>query len=55
MPPVKKIVMWIIVLFLLYAILTNPGSAADVVKATWDIIWTGILNIFEFFNRLLRG
>ncbi|HHU08768.1 MAG TPA: hypothetical protein GXZ60_01915 [Intrasporangiaceae bacterium] len=56
MPPIKKIVTWIVVIFFLYAILTNPGSAADIFRSIWDIIYGGIRNIFEFFNQLLtRG
>jgi hypothetical protein len=54
MPPIKKIVTWILVIFFLYAILTNPGAAADIAGSVWDIIYNGIRNIFEFFNALLR-
>ena len=38
MPPVKKIVMWLLVIFLLYAILTSPNSAADIFNSVWDKI-----------------
>ena len=55
MPPVKKIVMWILVIFFLYAILTSPDSAAGIVQNIWDVIWNGIENIFEFFNTLLSS
>ncbi|MGA8045331.1 MAG: hypothetical protein WCA30_03605 [Dermatophilaceae bacterium] len=54
MPPIKKIVTWILVIFLLYAILTNPGAAADIVGSVWDLIYSGIQNIFQFFNELLQ-
>lgn len=53
MPPVKKIVIWILVIFFLYAILTSPDSAAAIVQNIWDVIWNGVQNIFEFFNTLL--
>lgn len=55
MPPIKKIVTWILVIFFLYAILTNPSAAADIVGSIWDIIESGVRNIFSFFNELLRG
>ncbi|MDO5503768.1 MAG: hypothetical protein Q4G67_11405 [Actinomycetia bacterium] len=55
MPPVKKIIVWILVIFFLYAILTSPGSAANIVNSIWEIIYNGIRNIFSFFNALLTG
>ena len=55
MPPIKKIVTWILVIFLLYAILTSPQAAADIVGSAWDIIRDGVRNIFVFFDELLRG
>ena len=54
MPPIKKIVLWLIVIFLLYAILTNPSAAAAIVDAAWDLILEGLRNIFDFFDALLR-
>ncbi|MBM6404499.1 hypothetical protein JQN72_09620 [Phycicoccus sp. CSK15P-2] len=55
MPPVKKIVMWLVVVFLLYAILTSPQSAADIFGSAWDVLSNGVRNIAEFFDSLLRG
>lgn len=54
MPPVKKIVVWLIVIFLLYAIFTNPKDAADLVAQLWTILEKAVKNIFEFFDSLLR-
>lgn len=53
MPPIKKIVMWLIVIFLLYAIVTSPSDAADIVGSAWDIVRNGVTNIFEFFDNLI--
>lgn len=54
MPPIaKKVLFWLAMGFLLYAIITNPDRAADIVRAVWDIISQGFLNIGRFFNRLL--
>jgi cell shape-determining protein MreC len=54
MPPIKKIVLWLIVIFLLYAILTSPSDAADIVDSAWDVVRNGVQNIFDFFDALLR-
>lgn len=55
MPPVKKIVMWLVVVFLLYAILTSPDSAANIFGSAWDVVAGGVRNIGQFFDSLLRG
>lgn len=54
MPPVKKIIIWLIVIFLVYAILTSPTEASSIVGSTWDIIKNGVANIFTFFDSLLK-
>lgn len=52
---VKKIIMWLIFGFLIYAIITSPDRAADIVRGVWDIIATGFSNIFRFFRSLMNG
>lgn len=54
MPPVKKIVTWLVVIFLVYAVLTRPASASSIVGSIWDIVYNGVANIFKFFDSLLR-
>lgn len=54
MPPVKKIIVWLLVIFLLYAILTSPKEASSIIGSIWDIIRNGVGNIFEFFDSLLK-
>ena len=54
MPPVKKIVLWLLVIFLLYAILTSPTEASSIIGSIWDIIKNGVENIFKFFDSLLK-
>ena len=53
MPPVKKIVTWLIVIFLLYAIFTSPNDAASIVGTAWDVIANGVRNIGRFFDSLI--
>lgn len=56
MPPVKKIVMWLVVVFLLYAILTSPDQAADIFGSAWQVVVNGVSNVAEFFDNLIsRG
>ena len=53
MPPVKKVVTWVVLAFVLYAILTSPDSAAGMAGNAWNILANGVGNIGVFFNRLL--
>ncbi|WP_199847401.1 hypothetical protein [Janibacter massiliensis] len=52
-PPIKKIVLWLLTIFLVYAILTSPNQAADIVSTVWDMIVTAVRNIGQFFDALL--
>ena len=53
-PPIKKIILWLLVIFLIYAIVTSPGDAANIVGSAWDVIVNGVKNIGRFFDELLR-
>jgi hypothetical protein len=55
MPPIKKIVLWLVVIFLLYAIFTAPTEAANMFQAAWDFTVNAVSNIAEFFNSLIKG
>ncbi len=55
MPPIKKIVLWLVVVFLIYAIVTSPTDAADIFGSAWDVVVNGVKNIAAFFDTLLRG
>ena len=55
MPPIKKIFLWLVVIFVLYAILTSPTEAANIGGNIVDIVKNGIENIFTFFDSLLRS
>jgi hypothetical protein len=55
MPPIKKIVLWLVVIFLLYAILTSPTEAANIFGAAWNIIVYGVSNVAAFFDNLIGG
>ncbi len=53
-PPIKKIVLWLVTIFLLYAILTSPTDAADMVDTGWGILANGVENIGRFFDSLIN-
>lgn len=53
-PPIKKIALWLAVIFLLYAIFTSPDEAADIVGSAWDILSTAFTNVGRFFDELLK-
>ncbi|MBW8172717.1 hypothetical protein K0651_06615 [Ornithinimicrobium sp. Arc0846-15] len=50
---IKQILLWALFIFLIYAVLTDPDRAADILQAVWDIIWGGVQNIAQFFRALM--
>lgn len=50
----KTILMWIVVIFLIYAIVTSPDRAADVVQAVWDVISGAFASFGQFFSNLTQ-
>ena len=50
---IKQILIWLLFGFVVYAIITSPERAADIVQATWDIIANGFRNIGQFFSSLM--
>lgn len=53
MPSVRKVLLWLVGVFIIYAILTSPREAADIAAGVGTVIATGVSNIGEFFNALL--
>lgn len=52
-PPIKKIVLWLLTIFLIYAILTSPAEAANIVGSAWEVLANGVRNIGRFFDFLI--
>lgn len=53
MPPrAKSILIWIVVIFLIYAVVRNPARSADVVRAIWDFIYGAFAGFGQFFSNL---
>jgi hypothetical protein len=53
MARVKKILLWVLVAFIAYAIFTSPDQAADILKTSGGIVVDGAKNVGNFFDALL--
>lgn len=49
---VKRTLVWVFWIFLIYAVVTQPTMAADIIRTMWTIIVNGLTGILEFFRRL---
>ncbi|HZW45765.1 MAG TPA: hypothetical protein VFF32_15530 [Dermatophilaceae bacterium] len=54
MQRVKKIVLWGVLAFFVYAIVKSPSQAADILRTLWDIVVQGAKSIGSFFDALLN-
>lgn len=54
MQRVKRILLWILLAFVVYAIVTSPTQAADIARSAWSIIVQGFVSIGSFFDALLN-
>ena len=54
MSRVRKILGWVLLAFLVYAVIESPTQAADIVRTAFDIIAQGVRAIGQFFDSLLR-
>lgn len=52
-PKVKTALIWILVIFAVYAIITSPTKAADILTGVLDVIVNAFSSIGEFFGSLL--
>ncbi|MEO8557397.1 MAG: hypothetical protein ABI474_12085 [Actinomycetota bacterium] len=55
MQRVKKIVLWTVLAFFVYAIVKSPGQAADILRTIWDLIVQGFKSLGSFFDALLKA
>jgi hypothetical protein len=54
MQRVKKIVLWTLLAFFVYAIVVSPDQAADIAGNLWDVLVQGFTNIGRFFDAILN-
>ena len=53
MSRVRKILGWVLLAYVVYAIIKSPTQAADVVKTSFEILAEGVRSIFAFFDSLI--
>ena len=51
---VKKVAGWLLIAFLIYAVVKSPTQAADIVHTSFDVLSQGVQAIFTFFDALIR-
>lgn len=51
----RRVLLWVVVAFVLYAIFRSPEQAADIVRSAIDGIVAVVAAIGEFFDALLSG
>lgn len=49
----KKVLIWFLIAFAVYAIFKSPDQAAGIVASAWDGIVSGFSAIGRFFDALL--
>lgn len=50
----KRIVLFIVLAFVLYAVVTSPTLAADKVQYAFEFLAGAVRSVFAFFGALLR-
>jgi hypothetical protein len=53
MKTIKKIVLWTVAAFIVYAIIVSPGQAANMFQGAWSLIVEATKSIAAFFNAIL--
>ncbi len=51
----KTALIWLVVIFLIYAIVKSPDRASEIVLALFDVIKNAFVAIGEFFANLIGG
>jgi hypothetical protein len=49
----RQIILFLVVIFVIYAIYTSPNRSADAVHAAWNVLTNAVSAIFRFFDALL--
>ncbi len=49
----KRVLIWFLIAFAVYAIFKSPDQAAGIVASAWDGIVSGVSAIGRFFDALL--
>ena len=49
----KKVLLWVLVAFAVYAVFTSPDRSADVVRTSGTLLADGARSVGHFFDALL--
>ncbi len=49
----RQIILFLVLIFVIYAIYNSPSKSADAVHAAWDVLTTAVRAVFRFFDALL--
>lgn len=49
---IKQWLIWLIVAFLVFAVVRNPSQAAHVTRAIWDLLFMTVAGFLTFFTEL---
>jgi len=52
---VRKVVIWLVVAFVAYAIFKSPDQSASIVHNIWSILSNGVHQIGTFFDKILNS
>lgn len=55
MPRVRRALLVILVIFVIYAVINDPTQSASVTGNAWDQIKSGVSSIGTFFDTLLSS
>lgn len=53
LPTIRRVLLGLVLAFLLYAVITNPGPAAEIGRAAWDLVRAGWRSLGEHVDQLL--
>ena len=49
----RQIILFLVLIFVIYAIYTSPAKSADAVHAAWNVLVNAVNAIFRFFDALI--
>ncbi|HEX2704948.1 MAG TPA: hypothetical protein VHM65_04255 [Candidatus Lustribacter sp.] len=53
MPRIRKILLWVLFAFIVYAVYSSPAQAGDIVRSAWEILGNAVTAIGRFFRSML--
>jgi len=51
---IKTWLIWLVVAFLIFAVVNNPDQAAEVVKSIWNLVYKTVRGFGTFFGNLAK-